>query len=151
MESVWDYPRPPAVAPSDELVRVVHNGRVLARSTRTVRVLETAHAPAYYIPADDVDWTQLRETDRHTICEYKGMASYADLIAPRIADVCWWYPDPTPGYEAIRGAVCFYPQKLDLCEVDGEAVTPLPSNFYGDWPTSRIVGPYKGAPGTEGW
>jgi hypothetical protein len=51
----------------------------------------------------------------------------------------------------MKNAVCFYPQKVDLCEVGGEKVTPLQSSFYGDWPTSRIAGPYKGAPGTEFW
>lgn len=153
-ESVWDYPRPPSVVPSDELVRVVHDGQVLAESTGTWRVLETAHAPAYYIPAQDVDWTFLFEVPGRTVCEYKGVASYADLRMPQrpsVARVCWWYADPRPGYEALRNAVCFYPQRVDLCEVDGEAVTPLDSAFYGDWPTSRIAGPYKGSPGTEAW
>jgi uncharacterized protein (DUF427 family) len=151
---VWDYPRPPAVVPGDELVRVVHAGHVLAQSTRTLRVLETAHAPAYYIPAEDVDWTHLHEVGLRTVCEYKGAARYADLRLPGVApvaQVCWWYPRPTPGYEVLAGAVCFYPQRVDLCEVAGEAVTPLPSSFYGDWPTSRIAGPYKGAPGTQWW
>ena len=153
-ESVWDYPRPPAVVPSDELVRVVHAGHVLAESKRTLRVLETAHAPAYYIPAGDVDWSHLHEVSLRTVCEYKGVASYADLRLPGgpvVPQVCWWYPRPSRGYEDLVNAVCFYPQRVDRCEVAGEAVTPLPSSFYGDWPTSRIAGPYKGAPGTEGW
>ena len=153
-ESVWDYPRPPAVVPSDEVVRVMHRGHLLAETKRALRVLETAHAPAYYIPATDVDWTYLHEVQNVTVCEYKGVASYADLRMPdnpAVPQVCWWYAHPRPGYEPLTNAVCFYPQKVDLCEVAGEAVTPLPSSFYGDWPTSRIVGPYKGAPGTEGW
>ena len=49
-ESVWDYPRPPALVPSDELVRVFHAGHMLADTNRAWRVLETSHAPAYYIP-----------------------------------------------------------------------------------------------------
>jgi uncharacterized protein (DUF427 family) len=136
------------------LVRVLHAGHVLAESKHTLRVLETAHAPAYYIPCTDVDWTHLHEIDRKTVCEYKGVASYADLRlpdAPVVSGVCWWYANPTPGYEALTNAVCFYPQRVDLCEVNGEAVKPLSSPFYGDWPTSRIAGPYKGAPGTEWW
>jgi uncharacterized protein (DUF427 family) len=153
-ESVWDYPRPPAVLPTDEQVRVVHAGHVLAQTTQALRVLETAHAPAYYIPAQDVDWTYLAEVPHRTVCEYKGAASYADLRLPGatpVAQVCWWYARPNPGFDTLRNAVCFYPQRVDLCEVAGEAVTPLPSPFYGDWPTSRIAGPYKGAPGTEWW
>lgn len=153
-ESVWDYPRPPAVAPSDELVQVVHAGHLLADTKRALRVLETSHAPAYYIPATDVDWTYLEEVPYRTVCEYKGVASYAELRIPdaaTIPQVGWWYANPRPGYEALQNAVCFYPQKVDLCEVAGEAVTPLQSSFYGDWPTSKIAGPYKGAPGTEFW
>ncbi len=110
-ESVWDYPRPPAVVPSDELVRVVHAGHVLAESKRTLRVLETAHAPAYYIPAGDVDWSHLHEVSLRTVCEYKGVASYADLRLPGgpvVPQVCWWYPRPTGGYEDLVNAVCFY-------------------------------------------
>ncbi|MCU0295339.1 MAG: DUF427 domain-containing protein [Candidatus Nanopelagicales bacterium] len=153
-ESVWDYPRPPIVDDSDELVRVIHRGVLLAESKRAMRVLETSHAPAYYIPASDVDWSHLQEVPHRTVCEYKGVASYADLLLPGevpVRQVCWWYPRPSPGYEPLVNAVCFYPQRVDQCEVAGESVTPLASQFYGDWPTSRIAGPYKGAPGTEFW
>jgi hypothetical protein len=40
---------------------------------------------------------------------------------------------------------------MDSCEVDGETVTPQEGGFYGGWITSRVVGPFKGAPGTRGW
>nr|MCU0279348.1 DUF427 domain-containing protein [Candidatus Nanopelagicales bacterium] len=69
-ESVWDYPRPPIVDDSDELVRVIHRGVLLAESKRAMRVLETSHAPAYYIPASDVDWSHLQEVPHRTVCEY---------------------------------------------------------------------------------
>lgn len=155
-ESVWDYPRPPAVRPSAEHVRVVHAGRVIADTHRAVCVLETAHAPGYYIPRDDIDLSLLRASRRTTYCEFKGRASYVHLELPApgpsvVADVGWTYEWPSPGYEGLTGAISFYPQRVDLCEVDGEAVIPLPDDFYGDWPTSRIAGPYKGGPGTRGW
>ncbi|MEE4108379.1 MAG: DUF427 domain-containing protein, partial [Halieaceae bacterium] len=55
-ESVWDYPRPPALVESDETVEVhCENGRIAA-SSRVLRVLETASPPTYYLPASDVDW-----------------------------------------------------------------------------------------------
>lgn len=142
------------MVPSDELVRVTHAGAVVAESTSSLRVLEQSHAPAYYIPVSDVAPGLLRPSRTRTICEYKGVASYADLLVPGAApvrDACWWYADPNPGFESIRDAVCFYPQRVDHCEVDGETVTPLQNSFYGDWPTSWIDGPYKGPPGTEGW
>ena len=53
-ESVWDYPRPPRVEPVPERLRVVIAGTTIADTTRGFRVLETAGAPVYYFPPDDV-------------------------------------------------------------------------------------------------
>ena len=44
-----------------------------------------------------------------------------------------------------------YPALVDRCTVDGEVVEPQPGGFYGGWITSRVTGPFKGAPGTRGW
>ena len=54
-ESVWDYPRPPALDPTTSLVRVVHAGRTIAETTRAIRILETSQPPGFYLPPDDVD------------------------------------------------------------------------------------------------
>ena len=40
---------------------------------------------------------------------------------------------------------------VDRCLVDDEVVLPQPGQFYGGWITSRVVGPFKGEPGTMGW
>ncbi len=152
-ESVWDYPRPPAVDPSSERVIVRFGGVVVADSTRTVRILETSHAPVYYLPPDDVDAAALEPIDRRTFCEFKGAAAYADVVAGgrRAAAAAWWYPDPTPRYRDLAGWVTFYPSKMDEVTVDGEVVQPVGGDFYGSWVTSRVVGPFKGGPGTQGW
>ena len=47
--------------------------------------------------------------------------------------------------------IALYPGRVDRCTVDGEVVEPQPGNFYGGWITSRVTGPFKGAPGTSGW
>ena len=52
-ESVWDYPRPPRVEPTGERVEIWLGGDVVAASTRSLRVLETSHPPAYYLPVED--------------------------------------------------------------------------------------------------
>ncbi len=152
-ESVWDYPRPPALDPSDEHVVVTFGGETIADSRGAIRVLETSHAPVYYLPRDDVREEFLAEVERRTFCEFKGMAAYADVVAGgrRASAACWWFPEPTPGYEAIRDWVAFYPSRMDRVTVNGEEVRSVGGDFYGSWVTSRVVGPFKGGPGTQGW
>jgi uncharacterized protein (DUF427 family) len=153
-ESAWDYPRPPAVVPSTRRVVVEHRGIVVADSTRALRVLETAGAPTWYLPPEDVRMDLLAMSGgRTTVCEWKGTARYLDLIlagdvSPRVA---WTYPDPRPGFEAIRGHLAFYASRVDRATVDGDRVRPQPGGFYGGWVTDDVVGPFKGEPGTEGW
>jgi uncharacterized protein (DUF427 family) len=152
-ESVWDYPRPPRVEPSRRRVRVEMGGTVVAESSRAMRVLETAGAPVWYLPPDDVRTDLLVPAEGRTFCEWKGAATYFDLrVGDRVAHrAAWSYPDPSPGYEAIRGHVAFYAGRVGAAFVDGERVTPQPGGFYGGWITSDVVGPFKGEPGTEGW
>ncbi len=144
-ESVWDYPHPPRIEESTRHIEVIFNGIVLADSRRAIRVLERAHPPVYYIPAGDVAMEQLIETARTTICEWKGRAHYYTIIVgDRTAtDAAWSYPDPAPGFEAIRAHIAFYPALMDACRVDGELVRPQPGAFYGGWITGDIVGPFK--------
>lgn len=148
-ESAWDYPRPPRVEPTAEHVRVLLGDRVLADTTSALRVLETSHPPVYYIPESDIDMTRLQRTSRTSFCEFKGTAVYWDADgAPALG---WSYPDPAPGYQALAGHIAFYPGRVDEATVDGERVRPQEGGFYGGWITSRVRGPFKGAPGTEGW
>jgi uncharacterized protein (DUF427 family) len=152
-ESVWDYPRPPRVEPSTSHVVVVHRGVTIADTTAAVRVLETSQPPAYYLPRDDIATELLAPSATRTFCEWKGTASYFDLRVGEdvVADAAWTYLDPTPGFDAIRGSLAFYAQKVDACFVDGERVAANEGSFYGGWITSRVVGPFKGAPGTLHW
>ena len=152
-ESVWDYPRPPRVEPTTELVEVVLGGVVVARTHAALRVLETSHPPAYYLPyAAFADGT-LVPVSGTTYCEFKGDASYLDVIAGgrRAARAGWTYRTPSPGYEAIVEHVSVMPGAMDRCTVDGEVVQPQDGGFYGGWITARVVGPFKGGPGTFGW
>jgi uncharacterized protein (DUF427 family) len=153
-ESVWDYPRPPAIVESPAHVRVLHRGVVLADTRRAKRVLETSQPPAYYLPADDVATELLVRTTRRTVCEWKGVATYWSIHLPDgtiVADAAWSYEEPVPAFEPIRGHLAIYAQKVDECWVDSERVQPNPGTFYGGWITSSIVGPFKGAPGTLDW
>lgn len=152
-ESVWDYPRPPRVEPVLERIRVVFNGVTIAETQRALRVLETSHPPTYYIPREDVRMAYLSQTARRSFCEFKGGARYWTVtVGERTAvDAAWSYPDPTPAYRALKDYLAFYAGRVDACYVGEERVQPQPGDFYGGWITSRIVGPFKGGPGTLGW
>ncbi len=152
-ESVWNYPRPPSAEVSARHVVVELGGRILADTVRAVRVCETSHPPVYYVPRDDVAADVLEEAQGGSWCEWKGAATYWDAVVDgrRIPAVGWSYEDPSPGFEQLRGAVAFYPGRVDRATVDGEQVRPQEGGFYGGWITDEVVGPFKGDPGTSGW
>jgi uncharacterized protein (DUF427 family) len=152
-ERVWDYPRPPRVERSERRVRIVLGGLTIVDTTDAVRVLETSHPPGWYVPAEAFDGVDLVDTGRRSFCEFKGRASYLDLVgAGRAArEAAWTYPDPSPGFEALAGMVAVYPGRVDRCLVDDEEVRPQEGGFYGGWITDELVGPFKGGPGSVGW
>lgn len=152
-ESVWDYPRPPRLEVFTGLITIEFGGRTIASTRHGWRVLETSHPPTYYLPANTFAPGVLQPTAGQSWCEWKGQASYFDVVvdaalAPRAG---WTYRSPTPGFEPIAGAVAVMAAQMDRCTVDGETVTPQPGGFYGGWVTSRVVGPFKGIPGSFGW
>jgi uncharacterized protein (DUF427 family) len=153
-ESVWDYPRPPRIERVPERLRVMVDGEAVADTARGMRVLETAGAPVYYFPPEDVRQDRLVESGHQSLCEWKGQARYHTYFGPngrRIEQVAWSYPDPNAGYEAIRGYLAFYGGRVDEAWVGDERATPQPGGFYGGWVTAKIVGPIKGGPGSFGW
>ncbi len=152
-ESVWDYPRPPRVEGVPERLRVIIDGEVIADTVQGLRVLETAGAPVYYFPPEDVRSERLMAGPHRSFCEWKGEAAYVTFVGTdrRVEDVAWSYPVPTPGYEAIAGYLAFFAGRVDEAWVGDERATPQAGGFYGGWVTSRIVGPIKGGPGSLGW
>lgn len=152
-ESVWDYPRPPRLESVDRRVKVVFGDVTVAYTSRAKRVLETNHPPVYYIPEEDVRMEHLEPAQGRSLCEWKGQASYYDLVTDeqRAERAAWTYPRPTPQFEELKGHITFYPSLMDNCWVDGEKVEAQEGDFYGGWITSEVVGPFKGAPGTMGW
>jgi uncharacterized protein (DUF427 family) len=152
-ESVWDYPRPPAVRPCSRSIEVSFGGHVVCRTTSSLQVLETSHPPVYYLPRSTFTAGALRPARGASLCEWKGAAAYLDIVAGgRVASAAaWYYPNPSPGFEALAGHVAVYAGRVDGCFVDGRRVQPQPGGFYGGWITPDVAGPFKGAPGTSGW
>ncbi|WOH19278.1 DUF427 domain-containing protein [Paenarthrobacter sp. GOM3] len=152
-ESVWDYPRPPVVEHRSERIVVRLGGRVIADTVDSVRVLETSHPPVYYLPFEAFPTGVLVPVEGGTFCEFKGLAAYFDVASDGVVASRggWTYPEPTQGFEALRTRVALYPGRMESCEIDGEQVEAQAGGFYGGWITRRIVGPFKGEPGTAGW
>jgi uncharacterized protein (DUF427 family) len=151
-ESVWDYPRPPAIDLEPEPIIVRAAGTVVAETGRALRVLETASPPTVYLPRGDVDESLLRSCPGSSTCEWKGAARYwtLEIGGRRFEAVGWSYEEPMSEFAELAGYLSFYPGHLD-CSIGGERVKPQPGRFYGGWVTSKIVGPLKGEPGSEAW
>ncbi|MBW2410653.1 MAG: DUF427 domain-containing protein [Deltaproteobacteria bacterium] len=150
-ESVWDYPRPPELAPDSRRVEVYYGDQMIASSRTAFRVLETASPPTFYIPPGDVNLELLSSAPGSSICEWKGAATYWSLASePERGVVAWSYSDPSPAFLRIRAYVSFYPA-IVKCFVGAERVRAQPGKFYGGWVTDEIIGPFKGEPGTQHW
>jgi uncharacterized protein (DUF427 family) len=105
------------------------------------------------MPIDDFVDGVLVAVGGNTVCEFKGTASYFDLVIgdERIDRAAWTYDNPASGFESLAGKVALYASRVDLCQVGDETVIPQDGDFYGGWITRNIEGPFKGAPGTLGW
>ena len=152
-ESVWDYPRPPALVPDKRRVRVLLGGHVVAETRGALRLLETSHAPTFYVPRKDVDMLCL---ERHPAggsrCEWKGVASYFDVVGgcERAPGAAWSYESPFGDFAALKGHLAFYASRVE-CYVGDERARPQSGGFYGGWVTSELAGPIKGEAGSGGW
>ena len=152
-ESVWDYPRPPAIRRCRLPIVVELGGQVVCRTDESWQILETSHPPTYYLPRNAFCAGVLSEAAGSSICEWKGAARYLDVhgggaVASRSA---WYYPHPAEPYRALAGHVAVYAGRMGRCLVNGVPVQPQPGGFYGGWITPEVVGPFKGEPGTMGW
>ncbi|GMA85870.1 hypothetical protein GCM10025868_11200 [Angustibacter aerolatus] len=157
-ESVWDYPRPPRVEPTSEHVLVVLGGRVVVDTRAALRVLETSHPPTYYLPFADADAEALRPAAGQSLLRVEGPGEPTSTSSVAARASRSWRPrppGPTPtrrrATASLAGYLALYPGRMSSVTVDGEAVRPQAGGFYGGWVTDRVVGPFKGGPGSTGW
>ena len=86
-------------------MQAIWNGTVIAESPDTV-VVEGNH----YFPVESVKPEHLVPSQTHTICHWKGEASYYSVVVDGKAntDAAWFYPDPKPAAERVRGRIAFW-------------------------------------------
>jgi len=98
-------------------------GRVIAESRNALTLRESDYFPVQYIPREDVDFTQLEQTDHATYCPYKGDCRYYSVPAggKKSVNAVWTYEDPYPAVAQIKGHLAFYPERV------GEIAEQLPT------------------------
>ena len=102
-------------------IKVSLDGVVLAETSRAVALFESNLPVRWYMPREDVV-AELEPSDSHSICPYKGHASYYSVrleSGRQLEDLVWYYPEPFAEAVDISGLVCFYNERVDI-ELDGE-------------------------------
>jgi len=123
-ERILGHPNDPYhrvdIRSSSRNIRLSHAGAVIAESSRPLLLFETGLLPRYYLPADDVT-AELVPSDAHSRCPYKGVPSYWSVRTgdELLTDLVWSYLTPRPEAIAIKGALAFFDERLDL-DIDGE-------------------------------
>jgi uncharacterized protein (DUF427 family) len=86
-------------------MRAVWNDTVIAKSDQT-KVIEGNH----YFPKNSIRSEFFRQSDTHTVCPWKGTASYFTVAVNGVenADAAWYYPDTKPMAKEIEGYVAFW-------------------------------------------
>jgi len=126
-EEIFGHARDPHkrvdIIPSTRRVRATFGGEIVADTRRAMFLFETGMPTRFYVPPADVRAEFLRPSRTTTRCPYKGRASYWSLEVGdrRAEDAVWFYPEPLPESVRIKDHLCFYPEKIDSLEVEGES------------------------------
>ncbi len=86
-------------------MKATWNGTLLAASDATI-VVEGNH----YFPPASIRREHFRESATHSVCPWKGLASYFDIVAGDAVnpDGAWYYPAPKDAAKQIAGYVAFW-------------------------------------------
>jgi len=87
------------------MAKAIWNGAVLAESDRC-EVVEGN----YYFPPESIHRQYFKESDKHTTCPWKGVASYYDIVVEGQVnkDGAWYYPTTKEAAQNIKGYTAFW-------------------------------------------
>jgi uncharacterized protein (DUF427 family) len=117
---------PITMTPAQRRWRARFAGHVIADTSDALILEEAGHPPRVYFPRQDVSMEYMARTDQVTRCPHKGEATYYSLLMDgRFADnAIWTYEHPNDAVAAIAGRLAFYPEQVEIYEVDDAAVNP---------------------------
>ena len=118
-----------SLVPSSDHVVIEFNGMTIADTTRAIVVFESGTPPVYYFPPEDVAVDALALNERTSVCAWKGVARYYNLVVGNCISplAAWCYPEPLAEAQAIQHYVAFYPHRIDRCIVNGLVVIGDPN------------------------
>lgn len=110
---------PIAISSAVGKVRVSVAGKIVAESTRALKLDEKGYPPVYYLPRDDADMSLLVRTEHYTYCPYKGDCTYYSIPigGAQSENAVWTYERPHEAVANIGEYLAFYPSRVDGIEV----------------------------------
>jgi len=86
-------------------MKAIWNGKIIAESNNTI-IIENNH----YFPEDSVNKDYIENSETHTVCHWKGEASYYDIVVDGQTnkDAAWYYPDPKSMAKEIQNYIAFW-------------------------------------------
>ena len=109
---------PITISPVESKMRVTVAGRIVAESTRALRLEEKGYPPVYYLPRRDANMSLLVRTTHYTYCPYKGDCTYYSIPigGAKSEYAVWSYENPYEAVADIEGHLAFYPTRVDAIE-----------------------------------
>lgn len=107
------------ISPAEGKIRVAVAGRIVAESTRALRLEEKGYSPVYYLPRSDADMSLLVRTTHYTYCPYKGDCTYYSIPigGTKSEYAVWTYEKPYGAVADIMEYLAFYPTRVDAIDV----------------------------------
>lgn len=86
-------------------MKAIWSDKIIAESNETI-VIENNH----YFPMDSVNEEYLEKSNTNSVCPWKGLASYYNLVVDGKSnvDAAWYYPEPKQGAKEIQNYIAFW-------------------------------------------
>jgi len=87
------------------MAKATWEGAILAQSNDTIEVEGNQ-----YFPAESIQREYFEPSQHHSVCPWKGTASYYDVVVngKKNADAAWYYPEPNKAARQIKNYVAFW-------------------------------------------